>query len=106
MCTAVHHSDISNYSVGRFAGSGIGNMGPGLAVHPDTASVMSFNSAHTSSTQAKAARSTNHQLGTKVSAIHISPAAQHHSSYSYVLQLCTVLILQDNTRVKIFAHTF
>ena len=48
------------------ADNGIGNMGPGVAAFPDTASVMSFNSAHTSSTQAHASRPSNHQLGTKV----------------------------------------
>lgn len=51
-------------------GSGIGNMGPGVAAFPDTASVMSFNSAHTSSTQAHAARTSNHQLGTKVEMVY------------------------------------
>nr|ANS60439.1 adenomatous polyposis coli [Platynereis dumerilii] len=52
-------------------GNAVGNMGPGVAAFPDTASVMSFNSAHTSSTQANAARTTsNHQLGTKVEMVY------------------------------------
>ena len=59
--------DNNNVPVFFLTGNAVGNMGTGVATYPDTASVMSFNSAHTSSTQANAARtSSNHQLGTKV----------------------------------------